>query len=172
MGRRKYLKNKGFSLAELLVVMLITGFMLSGLISFFVRQQRVLKGQRLVADMQSLGFIGFFIIGRDIRSAGSNPTGMPTMNVFPVATDHEIRMVSDLNGDGVLEYWTVEEDWKVNLYGEYRFKMEPLDTLSMRFGVNNVLDGAPPLVDESLGYRPDYHSLKGREFYVQLRASF
>lgn len=78
----------------------------------------------------------------------------------------------DLNGDGVLEYWTIEEDWKVNLYGEYRFKMQPLDTLSMRFGVNNVLDDAPPLVDESLGYRPDYHSLKGREFYVQLRASF
>lgn len=78
----------------------------------------------------------------------------------------------DLNGDGVLEYWTIEEDWRVNLYGEYRFKMQPLDTLSMRFGVNNVLDDAPPLADESLGYRPDYHSLKGREFYVQLRASF
>lgn len=78
----------------------------------------------------------------------------------------------DLNGDGVPEYWTIEEDWKVNLYGEYRFKVQPLDTLSMRFGVNNVLDDAPPLVDESLGYRPDYHSLKGREFYVQLRASF
>jgi iron complex outermembrane receptor protein len=78
----------------------------------------------------------------------------------------------DLNGDGALEYWTIEEDWRVNLYGEYRFKMQPLDTLSMRFGVNNVLDDAPPLVDESLGYRPDYHSLKGREFYVQLRASF
>jgi iron complex outermembrane receptor protein len=60
----------------------------------------------------------------------------------------------------------------VNLYAEYRLKLQPLDTLTLRIGANNVLDEAPPLVDESLGYRPDYHSLKGREFYVQLRTSF
>jgi len=78
----------------------------------------------------------------------------------------------DLNADGVPEYWEVQEDWRVNLYAEYRIKVQPLDSLSVRVGANNVLDEAPPLVDESLGYRPDYHSLKGREFYVQLRTSF
>lgn len=78
----------------------------------------------------------------------------------------------DLNGDGVPEYWTVQENWRVNLYAEYRFEVPTLDRFSLRLGANNVLDEAPPLVDESLGYRPDYHSLKGRELYVQLRASF
>jgi hypothetical protein len=78
----------------------------------------------------------------------------------------------DLNGDGVPEYWQVEEDWRVNLYGEYRFEMQKLADFGLRVGANNVFDAQPPLVDESLGYRPDYHSLKGREFYVQLRASF
>ncbi|MET0532981.1 MAG: TonB-dependent receptor, partial [Steroidobacter sp.] len=78
----------------------------------------------------------------------------------------------DANGDGAPEYWKVQEDWRVNLYAEYRFEIPTLDRLSLRLGANNVLDEAPPLVDESLGYRPDYHSLKGREFYVQLRASF
>lgn len=60
----------------------------------------------------------------------------------------------------------------MNLYADYRFELPALDSVSLRLGANNVLDEAPPLVDESLGYRPDYHSLKGREFYVQLRASF
>lgn len=78
----------------------------------------------------------------------------------------------DLNGDDLPEYWQVEENWRVNLYADYRFELPALDTVSLRVGANNVLDEAPPLADESLGYRPDYHSLKGREFYVQLRASF
>jgi outer membrane receptor protein involved in Fe transport len=78
----------------------------------------------------------------------------------------------DSNADGVPEYWQVDENWRVNVYAEYRFNMQPLDSLSLRVGANNVFDQAPPLVDESLGYRPDYHSLKGREFYVQLRTSF
>ena len=42
----------------------------------------------------------------------------------------------------------------------------------MRLGFNNLLDEAPPLADESLGYLPEYHWLKGREVYVQLRAEF
>ena len=33
-------------------------------------------------------------------------------------------------------------------------------------------ENCAPLVDESLGYRPDYHQLKGRELYVQLRGTF
>ena len=47
-----------------------------------------------------------------------------------------------------------------------------LEGLRLRFGVNNLLDEAPPLVDESLGYSTQYHSLKGREYYLQIRANF
>ena len=78
----------------------------------------------------------------------------------------------DLDGNGVPEYWRVDEDWRVNLYGEYRFELHKLGDFGLRVGANNVFDTAPPLVDESLGYRADYHSLKGREFYLQLRAAF
>ena len=44
--------------------------------------------------------------------------------------------------------------------------------LRLRLGVNNVFNEDPPLVDESLGYSPQYHGLKGREYYLQIRASF
>jgi hypothetical protein len=79
----------------------------------------------------------------------------------------------DLNGDGILEFWQVDKDLRFNTHAEYRFRELPgLDALRLRVGVSNVTDEPPPLVDESLGYLPEYHALKGREFYLQLRANF
>jgi outer membrane receptor protein involved in Fe transport len=75
-----------------------------------------------------------------------------------------------INGEQV--FWRVEEDVRVNLFADYEFRIGGNDRIRARFGVNNLFDKAPPLADESLGYRPDYHSLKGREYYLQLRGSF
>jgi len=79
---------------------------------------------------------------------------------------------ADITVDGETVYWKVKEDWRVNLYGEYRFRLGDRRNVRLRLGVNNVFDSAPPLVDESYGYYPEYHSVKPREFYVQLRGSF
>ncbi|MEQ8310189.1 MAG: TonB-dependent receptor [Sphingopyxis sp.] len=79
---------------------------------------------------------------------------------------------ADITVDGETVYWKVKEDWRVNLYGEYRFRLGQRRDVRLRLGVNNVFDSAPPLVDESYGYYPEYHSVKPREFYVQLRGSF
>ena len=69
-------------------------------------------------------------------------------------------------------FWQVKENWRVNLFGDYRFRIGGGQNVRLRVGVNNVFDEAPPLANESLGYRPDYHQLKGREYYVQLRGNF
>lgn len=79
----------------------------------------------------------------------------------------------DVDGDGEEEFWQVESSTRVSVYGEYRLsKLGAVDSMRLRLGVSNVFDEAPPLVDESLGYLPEYHSLKGREYYLQLQASF
>ncbi len=79
---------------------------------------------------------------------------------------------ADITVNGEQVFWRVEEDIRVNLFADYEFRIGGNDRIRARFGVNNLLDRAPPLADESLGFRPDYHSLKGREYYVQLRGSF
>lgn len=79
---------------------------------------------------------------------------------------------ADITVNGVQQFWQVDDDWRTNVHAEYRLPLKGRDELRFRFGINNLFDTAPPLVDESLGYRPDYHSLKGREYYVQLRGTF
>lgn len=78
----------------------------------------------------------------------------------------------DLDGDGTLDFFPVDSWTRVNLYGDYRLDIGPVDPLRLRIGVNNVGDTAPPLADESRGFFTSVHSIRGREFYVQLRASF
>jgi outer membrane receptor protein involved in Fe transport len=78
----------------------------------------------------------------------------------------------DQNEDGVPEYWNVDDHTRWNVFADYRFGVGAVEELRVRLGVNNVTDEAPPLVDESLGYAPEYHSLKGREFYLQVTAEF
>jgi outer membrane receptor protein involved in Fe transport len=78
----------------------------------------------------------------------------------------------DQNDDGVPEYWNVDDHTRWNVFADYRFGLGAVEELRVRLGVNNVTDEAPPLVDESLGYLPEYHSLKGREFYLQVTAEF
>jgi iron complex outermembrane recepter protein len=77
----------------------------------------------------------------------------------------------DLDGDGVLDFWPVESAVRVNVYGEARLGGEGRP-YRIRFGVNNITNERPPLVDDALGYSPQYHWLKGAEMYMQLRATF
>jgi hypothetical protein len=79
---------------------------------------------------------------------------------------------ADITVNGVTQFWQVKEDWRVNMFADYRLPIAKGQNVRLRLGMNNVLNTIPPLVDESLGYRPDYHQLKGRELYVQLRGTF
>jgi outer membrane receptor protein involved in Fe transport len=100
----------------------------------------------------------------DLRFGGS---------VRYISDFEDINADVDLNGDGVTEQFIVEETVRVNLFSEIRLPgFGAIDRTQVRLGVNNVFDEPPPLADESLGYRPDYHQLKGREFYVTLGLRF
>lgn len=95
----------GFSIIEILVVMVVTSIMVAGIVSFFGKQSKILVGQKMVADVQSLGTIGFFLIGRDIRRAGGNAEGYSgltpgTAIPFGDCQQDRIQIYTDLNGDG------------------------------------------------------------------------
>ncbi|MFH1018974.1 MAG: prepilin-type N-terminal cleavage/methylation domain-containing protein [Pseudomonadota bacterium] len=98
----------GFSLTELLVVLIISALLVSGLFMFLKKQRGSSVQQRLIADTESLAQIAFFIIGRDIRRAGSNPAGVlgsapGTDLAIPLAAANQIELKADLSGDGIID---------------------------------------------------------------------
>lgn len=78
----------------------------------------------------------------------------------------------DIDGDGDPDFFPVEENTTVGAYVDYRLDDIVADTIRIRIGANNIFDEAPPLADESLGFLPEYHSVKGREIYFQVRGDF
>ena len=98
-------KNEtGFSLIELMVVLITASVMTASIMSYFFQQQRMFRGQKIKADAENLGLIGFFKIGRDIRGAGCMTGvvngGAAVPAAVSLAEHHKISVLCDRNGDG------------------------------------------------------------------------
>lgn len=151
----------------------------------YLQSLNVVRNDLLNALAADPAFAGVFSeLQSDRIRLDGNPQWRSNFSVTwtrgPVAIGLSARYISDfldtgadpdLNGDGVLDFWTVESAYRFNAYGELRLGGEGRP-YRVRFGINNLTDELPPLVDEALGYSPENHWLKGRELYLQLRASF
>ena len=98
----------GFSLTELIVAMLLGSILTVAAYNYFKKQQRKFVVEKLSGDVDSMGRIAFFLIGRDIRRAGSNPSqavpralsGQAAAPIpLPIAEPERIEIKADLNGD-------------------------------------------------------------------------
>jgi outer membrane receptor protein involved in Fe transport len=68
----------------------------------------------------------------------------------------------------IVENWT-----ETNLYLQYEFgRKGPLKDLRIRVGANNLFDKDPPLADEENGFDPSYHSIRGRQLYIDISKNF
>ena len=73
---RPHLGNTaGFTLVELMVTLVISGFIVAAIYSAYVTQQRVYLAQEQVAEMQQNLRAAADILTREIRMAGYDPTG-------------------------------------------------------------------------------------------------
>jgi len=68
-------KEKGFTLVELLVAMVIAAIVMAGIYSVYYSQQRSYVVQEGVAEMQQNLRAAMFFMAKEIRMAGCNPTG-------------------------------------------------------------------------------------------------
>ena len=73
---RPYLGNTaGFTLVELMITLVISGFIVAAIYSAYVTQQRVYLAQEQVAEMQQNIRAAADILTREVRMAGYDPTG-------------------------------------------------------------------------------------------------
>jgi iron complex outermembrane recepter protein len=151
----------------------------------YLNSLNVVRNDLLAALAKDPAFVGVFSeLQTDRIRLDGNPQWRTNLSITwtngPVAIGVSARQISDfldtaadpdLNGDGILDFWTVQSATRVNAYGELRLGGEGRP-YRVRFGINNLTDALPPLVDDALGYSPEFHWLKGREIYLQVRASF
>ena len=87
--------RSGFSLVELLVAMAITGVVMTAVFKIYTSQQDSYVLQEQVAEMQQNGRTAKYVMAREIRMAGYDPTGSNEFGLV-AAGGNSIRFSMDI----------------------------------------------------------------------------
>ena len=83
------------------------------------------------------------------------------------------RDVPIVSNDPNANFYRVDDFLTINAAIAYTIENDTaLDGTRLRFGINNLLNEAPPLADETYGFFSALHSPRGRVFRVELRKTF
>lgn len=92
--------SAGFTLIEIMIALAISGFILSGIYSAYINQQKSYITQGRVAEMQQNLRAAMFPLVSTIRMAGYDPSGNVDSLGITLAEPGRISMQIDWNGDG------------------------------------------------------------------------
>jgi type IV pilus assembly protein PilW len=98
-GQRKTGCDQGFTILELLVVILILGVVMAGVYSVYTSQQKSFLIQEDVAEMQQNLRAAMFSMVKEIKLAGCNPTAKATAGIDPASNANSITISMDLSGN-------------------------------------------------------------------------
>lgn len=92
-------KNSGVTLTELLIALALTGIVSGAIYNIFISQGRAYTIQSEVAEMQQNLRAGIFMMEREIRMVGYDPTRAADAEILTAAPGL-LEFTADLNGDG------------------------------------------------------------------------
>jgi type IV pilus assembly protein PilW len=95
-------KNSGVTLTELLIALALTGIVAGAIYNIFISQGKAYTIQSEVAEMQQNLRAGIFMMEREIRMVGYDPTREADAQILTAAPGH-LEFTADLNGDGVTD---------------------------------------------------------------------
>jgi len=92
-------RNNGVTLTELLIALALTGIVAGAIYKIFISQSKEYTIQSEVAEMQQNLRAGVFMMEREIRMAGYDPTREANTEILAAAPS-DLEFTADLNGDG------------------------------------------------------------------------
>lgn len=92
--------NKGFTLIEVLVAMLISGIVIASVYSAFQSQQNAYIAQDQVVEMQQNIRAGVNLMIKEIRMAGYDPQGAGSYGIIAGSDADTFNFTADVNDDG------------------------------------------------------------------------
>jgi type IV pilus assembly protein PilW len=115
MKRDSMKRQSGFTLMEMMVSMAIASLIISATYQAFSAQQKSYTTQSYITEMQQNLRSGMYVMTKDIRSAGYNPSGNATVGFVTSFADPNhnfdinyatanniIALTTDTDGDGVI----------------------------------------------------------------------
>jgi type IV pilus assembly protein PilW len=96
------MSEKGFTLVEILVAMVVSLIVLGALVGNFIMQHNTYRQQAEVTEMQEYVRAGIEMMTRELLMAGYNPTGGAATGILSADLD-SIQFAADLNEDGVID---------------------------------------------------------------------
>jgi type IV pilus assembly protein PilW len=92
-------RNNGVTLTELLIALALTGIVAGAIYKIFISQSRDYTIQSEVAEMQQNLRAGVFMMEREIRMVGYDPTRAANTEIL-MAAPSDLEFTADFNGDG------------------------------------------------------------------------
>jgi len=94
--------NKGFTLIELMITMVVASIIMTGIYAIYDAQSTARRNQQIVVDMMQNLRAGIYYMEREIRVAGFDP--MQTANAgFTVAGASDVQFTLDDDQDGSID---------------------------------------------------------------------
>jgi len=105
--------QSGFSLPELMAAMLVLSFVMLGVTTFYVSNQRTYERGRAQVETHQNARVGLEMLARELRMAGFDPLDQiplqATPSVFLVATADTLTFLADVSGDDTLDRITYRQ---------------------------------------------------------------
>lgn len=102
--------QSGFSLAELMVATLLLSFVMLGVTTVFVSNQRAYERGQTQVETHQNARVGLEMLSRELRMAGFDPQDQIALQaapvVFQVATATTLTFLGDVSGDDTLDQVT------------------------------------------------------------------
>ena len=135
-------QEKGFTLIELLIGMAITGIISTGIYSAFYSQHKASLAQEQVATMQQNLRVAKYLVEREIRMAGCDPTGDAGAGILTAnASSIEFTLdITDDPGTGGFDGDVSDSNEHVT-YSLYDFGGDGTNDLGRNTGGGNQLAG-------------------------------
>ncbi len=108
-------QEKGFTLIEVLIAVVIAGIVMAGIYTTYLHHQQSYIVQQEIAIIQQNLRAAMHLMGTELKMAGYDPTREADAGIVSVATDPTaIRFTADLNSDG--DTLDIDEDITYTLY--------------------------------------------------------
>jgi prepilin-type N-terminal cleavage/methylation domain-containing protein len=122
-SRRFPRPSAGFSLIEVLVTLALGSVAAAAVLSFSQSQMVAMRDQTRQVDLQTTARSIVEVFAREVRRAGMDPLCVKTFAGIDTAAQQELKILSDLSGNGVIDQSNENVTYRIDLTNKVIYRI-------------------------------------------------